>query len=182
MSESRNEAVATFAGGCFWCIEAQFQQLMGVEKVVSGYIGGHIEKPTYKEVCSGTTGHAEACNVYYNPEEISYDELLAVFWTAHDPTTLNRQGNDVGTQYRSAIFYHTNEQKEKAEAYKSKLDEQQIFDNSIVTEIVPYSEFYEAEIEHQDYYKNHSLQPYCMFVIKPKLDKIQQVFSEKLKI
>lgn len=179
-TENKKHEIATFAAGCFWCVEAPFQQLKGVEKVVSGYIGGHVANPTYREVCSGSTGHAEACNVYYNPEEVSYDELLAVFWTIHDPTTLNRQGNDVGTQYRSAIFYHNEEQKQKAESYKGKLNEEKAFDDPVVTEISPYTDFYEAEAEHQDYYNNHTLQPYCMFVIKPKVEKVRAVFAGKV--
>lgn len=173
-------AVATFAGGCFWCIEAQFQLLDGVTKVESGYIGGHTDNPSYEEVCSGATGHAEACNVHYDTNKISFDELLEVFWIGHDPTTLNRQGNDVGTQYRSAIFYHSYEQKEKAEAYKQKLNESKVFDNPVVTEIAPYTKFYVAEISHQDYYKNNPAQPYCIFVVQPKIDKIKKVFAHKL--
>lgn len=176
-----NLSIATFASGCFWCTEAQFQKLKGVEKVVSGYIGGHVKNPTYREVCSGTTGHAEACNVYYDPQQITFDELLATFWVAHDPTTLNRQGNDVGTQYRSAIFYHNEEQKQKAEGYKQKLNDEKAFSNPVVTEISPYTDFYEAEAEHQDYYINNSTQPYCMFVIQPKLEKIKQLFANKVK-
>lgn len=173
--------VATFAGGCFWCIEAVFQQLKGVEKVVSGYIGGHKENPTYKEVCSGETGHAEAANIYYNSDLISYDELLEAFWVAHDPTTLNRQGNDVGTQYRSAIFYHNDDQREKAESYKKKLNEENAFGNPVVTEITKYDTFYEAEDLHQNYYNNNSQQGYCVFVIKPKVDKVRAVFANKVK-
>lgn len=181
MSGDTNLPIATFAAGCFWCVEAQFQQLHGVQKVVSGYIGGHVDNPTYQQVCSGTTGHAEACNVFYDPSVISYDELLEVFWIAHDPTTLNRQGNDVGTQYRSAIFYHNEEQQQKAEQYKQKLNAEKAFNNPVVTEISPYTTFYDAELDHQDYYNNNSTQPYCMFVIQPKLEKIKQVFAGRLK-
>lgn len=173
--------IATFAAGCFWCVEAQYQQLKGVEKVESGYIGGHVENPTYKQVCTGSTGHAEACNIYYDPSQISYDELLAAFWTAHDPTQLNRQGNDVGTQYRSAIFYHNEEQKKKAEDYKRKLNEENAFNNPVVTEIVPYTKFYKAEDYHQNYYNENGSQSYCVFVVKPKLDKFKKVFKDKLK-
>ncbi len=173
--------IATFAAGCFWCVEAQYQQLDGVEKVESGYIGGHVDNPTYKDVCSGTTGHAEACNIYYDPEKITYDELLAAFWVAHDPTTLNRQGNDVGTQYRSAIFYHNEEQKQKAEEYKRRLNEEKAYDNPVVTEISPYTKFYTAEGYHQNYYNDNPNQGYCMFVVKPKLDKFKKVFADKLK-
>lgn len=178
--KSRQE-VATFAAGCFWCVEAQYQQLEGVTKVESGYIGGHVEDPTYKQVCTGNTGHAEACNIYYDPSLISYDELLAAFWVAHDPTTLNRQGNDVGTQYRSAIFYHNEEQQQKAESYKKKLNEEKAFSGPIVTEIVPYTKFYKAEDYHQDYYNENPNQGYCQFVVKPKMDKFKKVFADKLK-
>lgn len=184
MTKQENGAkleVATFAAGCFWCVEAQYQQLDGVEKVESGYIGGHVENPTYKQVCTGTTGHAEACNIYYDPNKISYDELLAAFWVAHDPTQLNRQGNDVGTQYRSAIFYHSEEQKQKAEEYKRRLNEEKAYDNPVVTEISPYTKFYKAEEYHQDYYNQNGEQPYCVFVVKPKLDKFKKVFADKLK-
>lgn len=173
--------VATFAAGCFWCVEAQYQQLEGVEKVESGYLGGHVENPTYKEVCGGNTGHAEACNIYYDPSKISYDELLAAFWVAHDPTTLNRQGNDVGTQYRSAIFYHNDEQKQKAEDYKKKLNEEKAYSNPVVTEISPYTTFYKAEDYHQDYYNQNPNQGYCQFVVKPKMEKFKKVFADKLK-
>lgn len=173
--------VATFAAGCFWCVEAQYQQLEGVEKVESGYLGGHVENPTYKEVCGGNTGHAEACNIYYDPSKISYGELLAAFWVAHDPTTLNRQGNDVGTQYRSAIFYHNDEQKQKAEDYKKKLNEEKAYSNPVVTEISPYTTFYKAEDYHQDYYNQNPNQGYCQFVVKPKMDKFKKVFADKLK-
>lgn len=173
--------VATFAAGCFWCVEAQYQQLKGVEKVESGYIGGSVPNPTYKQVCTGNTGHAEACNIYYDPSIISYDELLAAFWTAHDPTQLNRQGNDVGTQYRSAIFYHNDEQKQKAEDYKRKLNEEKAYNDDVVTEISPYSTFYKAEDYHQNYYNDNPSQGYCVFVVKPKLDKFKKVFKDKLK-
>lgn len=181
MEQNKNLEIATFAAGCFWCVEAQYQQLDGVEKVESGYIGGHVDNPTYKQVCTGTTGHAEACNIYYNPEKITYDELLAAFWVAHDPTTLNRQGNDVGTQYRSAIFYHNEEQKQKAEEYKRRLNEEKAYDNPVVTEISPYTKFYVAEEYHQNYYNENGTQPYCVFVVKPKLDKFKKVFADKLK-
>lgn len=173
--------VATFAAGCFWCIEAQFLQLKGVQKVEPGYIGGHVPSPTYQQVCTGETGHAEAINIYYNPSLISYDELLEAFWAAHDPTQLNRQGNDVGTQYRSAIFYHNEEQKEKAEAYKKELNDKNVFNNPVVTEISAYSTFYPAEDYHLNYYNHNPNQGYCVFVIKPKLDKFRKVFADKLK-
>lgn len=180
-TQQHKTEVATFAAGCFWCVEAQYQQLKGVEKVESGYIGGHTENPTYKQVCTGETGHAEACNIYYDPAIISYDELLAAFWIAHDPTQLNRQGNDVGTQYRSAIFYHDEEQKQKAEEYKKKLDEEKAFSGPIVTEISPYTKFYKAEDYHQNYYNDNPSQGYCVFVVKPKMDKFKKVFQDKLK-
>lgn len=176
-----NTDTATFAAGCFWCVEEQLKQLKGVEKVISGYTGGTIKNPTYNEVCSGLTGHAEACNVIYNPEIITYDELLEAFFQTHDPTQLNRQGNDVGTQYRSAIFYHNDEQKKLAEYYIQKLNEEEVYSSKIVTEVSPYSVFYEAEEYHQDYYENNSQKPYCQMVIKPKLDKFRKVFKEKLK-
>jgi peptide-methionine (S)-S-oxide reductase len=172
---------ATFGAGCFWCTEAQFQQLEGVVKVESGYTGGHVENPSYKEVCTGMTGHAEVTNIYYDPSKISYDELLAAFWVTHDPTQLNRQGNDVGTQYRSAIFYHDEEQKLKAEDYKRKLNEEKAYDKDVVTSIEPFVKFYKAEDYHQNYYNENSNQGYCVFVVKPKLDKFKKVFKDKLK-
>lgn len=172
---------ATFGAGCFWCTEAQFQQLQGVEKVESGYEGGSVKNPTYKEVCSGTTGHAEVCNIYYDPSKISYDELLAAFWTTHDPTQLNRQGNDVGTQYRSAIFFHNDEQRQKAEEYKQKLNTEKAWDKPVVTEIVPASTFYKAEDYHQNYYNENGQAPYCTFVVGPKVEKFKKVFAGKLK-
>jgi len=172
---------ATFGTGCFWCTEAIFEQLQGVLKVSSGYSGGHIDNPTYKAVCDGTTGHAEVVQVVYDPEKISYDELLEVFWQTHDPTTLNRQGNDVGTQYRSAIFYHNDEQKKKAEKYKAELNTSGAFNKPIVTEISPFSKFYVAENYHQDYFNNNGSQPYCTYVIRPKLEKFQKVFKDKIK-
>ncbi|ATL49978.1 peptide-methionine (S)-S-oxide reductase [Chitinophaga caeni] len=174
-------AVATFGNGCFWCSEAIFQSLEGVLKVESGYSGGTVPDPTYKEVCTGTTGHAEVIQITYDPTKISYDDLLAAFWESHDPTTLNRQGNDVGTQYRSVVFYHDDEQKEKAEYYKKKLDESGAYKDPIVTEIAPFSKFYKAENYHQDYYNLNGSQPYCHYVIKPKLEKFRKVFKDKLK-
>lgn len=172
---------ATFGAGCFWCVEAQFQQLEGVEKVESGYTGGFVDNPTYKQVCTGNTGHAEVINVYYDPSKISYDELLAAFWQSHDPTQLNRQGNDVGTQYRSVIYYHNDEQHKKAEDYKKKLNEEQAYNGPVVTEISPASKFYKAEDYHQNYYNDNGSQSYCVFVVKPKLDKFRKVFKDKLK-
>ena len=181
MNNESNIETATFANGCFWCTEAVFQELKGVEKVQSGYTGGHVKNPTYEQVCNKDTGHAEALQIDYNPDEISFDELLEVFWKTHDPTTLNRQGNDVGPQYRSAIFYHNEEQKEKAEKYKAKLDASGIFDSPIVTTIEPFTVFYPAEDYHNDYFKKHGTQPYCYFVIKPKMEKFKKVFGDKLK-
>jgi peptide-methionine (S)-S-oxide reductase len=172
---------ATFGTGCFWCTEAIFERLKGVVKVVSGYGGGNVPDPTYEEVCTGTTGHAECCQIIYDPSKISYDELLEVFWKTHDPTTLNRQGNDVGTQYRSVIFYHSPEQKEKAEHYKEKLDSSGAFSKPIVTTIEPYKNFYSAEDYHQKYYEYNGGQMYCRLVIAPKLDKFEKVFKDKLK-
>jgi peptide-methionine (S)-S-oxide reductase len=172
---------ATLATGCFWCTEAIFQELKGVLKVTSGYSGGTVPHPSYEEVCSGNTGHAECLQIIYDPKQISFDELLEVFWESHDPTSLNRQGNDVGTQYRSAIFYHNAEQKEKAEKYKAKLDQSRAYSNPIVTEIKPFSQFYAAEDYHQDYYRLHGTQPYCSFVIRPKVEKFEKVFKDKLK-
>jgi len=172
---------ATFAAGCFWCVEEQFKQLNGVTAVISGYTGGHVRNPTYRHVTTGRTGHAEACNIIYNPAEISYDELLAAFFVAHDPTQLNRQGADVGTQYRSAIFYHNDEQKKLADFYIKQLDDEEAYDEKIVTEVSPYDKFYVAEDYHQDYYVNNMNEPYCQMVIKPKLEKFRKVFKEKLK-
>ena len=177
----RKKEVATFGAGCFWCVEAVFQSLKGVQKVVSGYSGGHVKDPTYRQVCEETTGHAEVCQIYYDSEVIAFEELLEVFWSTHDPTTLNRQGNDVGTQYRSAIFYHTEVQKNLADEYKSALDASEALPNPIVTEIVPFETFYEAEEYHQEYYDLNPNQPYCTYVIKPKMDKLHKVFADKLK-
>src|SRR6266513_5767562 len=163
---------ATFANGCFWCTEAIFEELDGVISAVSGYAGGHTENPTYKQVCAGQTGHAESLQIVYDPSKISFDELLEVFWKTHDPTTLNRQGADVGTQYRSGIFYHNEEQKQKAEKYKAELDKSGAFDKPIVTEITPFTKFYPAEDYHQQYFENNeNSNPYCRIVIQPKLEK-----------
>lgn len=173
--------LATFGSGCFWCTEAVFQRIKGVAKVTSGYAGGHDKNPTYMQVCSGNTGHAEVLQVEYDPTQVSYPELLEIFWKTHDPTTLNRQGNDVGTQYRSVVFYHNDEQKRLAEEYKKKLDAAGIWDHPIVTEISPLSDFYPAEDYHQNYYNQNPYQPYCTFVIRPKVEKLEKVFKEKLK-
>ena len=179
--DPQNLDTTTFGTGCFWCTEAIFQQLEGVVKVTSGYSGGHVENPTYEQVCSKTTGHAECLNIVYDKSKITFDELLEIFWQTHDPTTLNRQGNDVGPQYRSAIFYHTPEQKEKSEKYRTELDKSGAWDNPIVTEISAVKNFYPAEDYHQNYYKNNGGQPYCYYVIRPKVDKLQKVFKDKLK-
>lgn len=187
MSTSLNSAMekvdtATFGTGCFWCTEAIFEQLNGVVRVTSGYMGGSKQNPTYEEVCSGATGHAECVQVQYEPTKISYDELLEVFFQVHDPTSLNRQGADVGTQYRSAIFYHTPAQKEKAEYYKKEVNKSGAYEKPIVTEITGASVFYPAEDYHQEYYQNNkNTNPYCSIVIRPKLEKFQKVFGKKLK-
>lgn len=184
MENTKDEGLelATFGSGCFWCAEAIFQNVEGVKKVESGYSGGKVKNPTYREVCSGLTGHAEVVQLTYDPKEISYEELLEIFWKTHDPTTLNRQGADVGTQYRSVIFYHNDKQKELAEFYKKKLEDAKAFNGPIVTEITPYSAFYKAEDYHQNYYNLNSSAPYCSFVIQPKLEKFRKVFKEKLKV
>lgn len=181
MTDEKNLETATLGAGCFWCVEAIFENLKGVESVESGYSGGDNKNPTYKEVCSGTTNHAEVCQIKFDPEVISFEELLEVFWQTHDPTTLNKQGADVGTQYRSVIFYHTNKQKELAETYKSKLIEAKVFSTPIVTEISPAVKFYIAENYHQDYYQANKSQPYCNMVITPKLEKFKKIFEQKLK-
>ncbi|HEY0299577.1 MAG TPA: peptide-methionine (S)-S-oxide reductase MsrA [Arachidicoccus sp.] len=172
---------ATFGTGCFWCTEAIFQRLKGVEKVTSGYSGGTEPNPSYEEVCSGTTGYAEACQILFDPSVISFDELLKVFWETHDPTTLNRQGNDVGTQYRSVIFYHNDEQKNKSEKYKEALLKSGAWPNPVVTAIEPYTTFFSAEKYHQNYYNSNPRQMYCQYVIKPKLEKFEKVFKDQLK-
>jgi peptide-methionine (S)-S-oxide reductase len=174
-------ATATLAGGCFWCLEAVFLRLRGVHRVESGYAGGHVENPGYRAVCSGTTGHAEVVQIEFDPEEISYRELLEVFFAIHDPTTLNRQGADVGTQYRSAIFYHDQAQQQTAERTIAELEEQKIWDDPVVTEIVPLERFYPAEDYHREYYDRNPEQGYCQVVISPKVAKLRQKFAEKLK-
>ena len=180
VEQSMNTEIATFGAGCFWCVEAVFQELKGVLKVESGYMGGAIPNPTYREVCTGTTGHAEVTRITFDPTVISYEELLEVLWTTHDPTTLNRQGADAGTQYRSAIFYHSEDQKSKAE--KSKKDvATTIWDSPIVTEIVPADTFYPAEEYHQDYYALNPNAGYCRAVISPKVAKVRATFTDKLK-
>jgi len=167
-----NNEIATFAGGCFWCMEAEFQRIPGVVHVTSGYAGGHTENPTYKQVCTGDTGFAETTQIEFDPKKISYDKMLNYFWDAHDPTTLNRQGSDTGTQYRSVIFYSNDAQKAAAE--KSKAEAQKRFKDPIVTEIVPLKKFYKAEDYHQNYYNDNQNQGYCQFVIKPKVEKLEK--------
>ena len=178
---SKNLEQIVFAGGCFWCTEAVFQQINGVEKVVSGYTGGTVKNPSYREICTGRTGHAEAIEITFDPLVVSTDTLLEVFFATHDPTTLNRQGNDKGTQYRSAIFYGTDVQKEKAETFIKLLSDNQVFENPIITEVTPLDVFYNAEEDHQNYYNENTQQPYCQFIITPKVEKVKKFYSEKLK-
>ena len=172
---------ATFGAGCFWCVEAQFQLLEGVISVQSGFSGGTMKNPSYEDVCTGQTGHAEVCHIVYDPAVISYDEMLAAFWKTHDPTQLNRQGNDKGTQYRSVIFYHNENQKMLAEKYKKELNVSGAWDKPLVTEISPFTVFYKAENYHQDYYNQNGSQGYCQYVIQPKVEKFKEVFKGKLK-
>jgi peptide-methionine (S)-S-oxide reductase len=181
MSAERKLETATLAGGCFWCVEAVFDDLRGVESVASGYAGGDVPSPSYQQVCTGATGHAEAVRIEFDPSVVSYRELLEVFFTVHDPTTLNRQGADVGTQYRSAIFYHTPEQRETAERVIAELDAEKIWDAPIVTEVVSAGEFYPAEDYHQEYFANNPNQPYCRAVVAPKVAKFRQKYLAKLK-
>jgi peptide-methionine (S)-S-oxide reductase len=174
--------VATLAGGCFWCLEAVYQQLRGVEKVQSGYTGGRVPNPTYRQVCTGMTGHAESTQITFDPRVVSYRELLEVFFTIHDPTTLNRQGADVGTHYRSAVFYHSPEQKATAEQVIAELNAAGVWSNPIVTEVAPLNEFYPAEEYHKDYYRRNREQPYCQWVIEPKVAKFRKQYLAKLKV
>lgn len=172
--------LATFGGGCFWCTEAIFQQLEGVESVVSGYSGGTVKFPSYEEICTGRTGHAEVVQIHYTPEKINYEELVEVFFKTHDPTTPNRQGNDLGTQYRSIIFYHSEEQKASAERIKAELDAAGIWNEPIVTELVPFSEFFPAEDYHQNFFIKNPNQGYCRLIIRPKLQKLEKLFASKI--
>ncbi len=176
-----NKEIISLGAGCFWCTEAIFQELKGVDKVESGYMGGQTQNPSYEDICTGETGHAEVCQITFKPEIISLTEILEVFWQIHNPTTLNRQGADVGTQYRSVIFYHNIEQKQIAEKLLTELDKSGAYNSPIVTEITQAKEFYKAENYHQNYYNQNKSQPYCSFVIKPKQDKFRQVFNAKLK-
>ena len=173
--------IATFGTGCFWCTEAIFDRVEGVTEVLPGYSGGSEKNPSYKLICSGTTKYAEVVQIKFNPEIISFDELLDIFWSIHNPTTLNRQGADIGSQYRSVIFYHNRSQKEKADNYKQKLTEAKIWEKPVVTEISPFISFHKAEKEHLDFYNNNPANGYCNFVITPKVEKFEKVFSEKLK-
>jgi peptide-methionine (S)-S-oxide reductase len=173
--------VATFAGGCFWCTEVVFLEVKGVEKIVSGFTGGFIKNPAYREVCNETTGHAEGIQITFNPKEVAYEDLLEIFFATHDPTTLNKQGADVGTQYRSAIFYHSKEQKEKAEKYIQLIEKEKLYANPIVTQIEEAGVFYLAEDYHQNYYNQNKEQGYCQYVIAPKLDKLRKYYKSKLK-
>jgi peptide-methionine (S)-S-oxide reductase len=181
--EIMNDSVqlATFAGGCFWCTEAVFLEVKGVEKIVSGFTGGFIKNPAYREVCNETTGHAEGIQITFNPKEVAYEDLLEIFFATHDPTTLNKQGADVGTQYRSAIFYHSKEQKEKAEKYIQLIEKEKLYANPIVTQIEEAGVFYLAEDYHQNYYNQNKEQGYCQYVIAPKLDKLRKYYKSKLK-
>jgi len=172
---------ATLGGGCFWCLEAVFDQLKGVQSVVSGYAGGHVDNPTYRAVCNGTTGHAEVVQIDFDPDEVTFDDVLRVFFTIHDPTTLNRQGADVGTQYRSVIFYHSDEQKSVAESVIREMTEARIWDDPIVTEVVPIERFFEAEGYHQEYFERNQNQPYCQVVVAPKVAKFRSKFLDRLK-
>ncbi|MCF8235804.1 MAG: peptide-methionine (S)-S-oxide reductase MsrA [Bacteroidales bacterium] len=181
MAQEDHYKKATFGSGCFWCTEAIFKEVKGIKEVTSGYSGGEVKNPAYREVCSGTTGHAEVIQLTYDPREVSYTELLEIFWRTHDPTTLNRQGADVGTQYRSVIFYHDEEQKHIAEQVKKELNKSGAWDKPIVTEITEIDKFYAAEEYHQDYFEKNPTEGYCQFVIGPKIEKFKKVFSEKLK-
>ncbi len=181
MNVEQGKEIATFAGGCFWCTEAVFLEIKGVEKVVSGYTGGTVKNPTYKEICTGTTGHAEAIQITYNPKIVPYKDLLEIFFSSHNPTTLNRQGADVGTQYRSEIFYHSENQKKQAEEYIALIEKERLYSDAVVTAISPAVVFYAAEDYHQNYYNQNSSQGYCQMVIAPKLEKLRKYYQSKLK-
>ncbi|TLX73650.1 peptide-methionine (S)-S-oxide reductase MsrA [Labilibacter sediminis] len=181
LSEGQKKEVTTLGAGCFWCVEAVYDQLNGVIAVESGYSGGHKENPTYKEVCAETTGHAEVCQITFNPDVISFGEILTVFWSIHNPTTLNRQGADIGMQYRSAIFYHSSEQEKVAKEQVKLINEQKLYSDPIVTEVTPYSSFFVAENYHKEYFENNPNQPYCRMVVGPKVEKFQKMFKDQLK-
>jgi peptide-methionine (S)-S-oxide reductase len=176
-----NEQTAVFGGGCFWCIEAVFKRMAGVKAAESGYMGGRVDNPTYRQVCGGDTGHVEVVRVRFDPDEVSYRDLLDVFFTVHDPTTLNRQGNDTGEQYRSVIYYESDQQKREAETKIAELAAQKVWSDPIVTTVEPATKFYKAEDYHQDYYENNTYQPYCQFVIAPKVQKFEKKFAEKMR-
>jgi peptide-methionine (S)-S-oxide reductase len=176
-----NEQTAVFGGGCFWCIEAVFKRMAGVKAAESGYMGGRVDNPTYRQVCGGDTGHVEVVRVRFDPDEVGYRDLLDVFFTVHDPTTLNRQGNDTGEQYRSVIFYESDEQKREAETKIAELAAEKVWPDPIVTTVEPATKFYKAEDYHQDYYENNTYQPYCQFVIAPKVQKFEKKFAEKMR-
>ncbi len=180
-TQSQNKEVATLGAGCFWCVEAVYDQLEGVISVESGYSGGTTENPTYKEVCTGTTNHAEVCQITFDPDVISFGELLTVFWSIHNPTTLNRQGADIGTQYRSAVFYHSEKQKEIAEQQIALVNAEKLYDDPIVTEVTPFEKFYQAEDYHQEYFENNPENSYCRMVVGPKVEKFQKLFKDQLK-
>ncbi len=180
-TQSQNKEVATLGAGCFWCVEAVYDQLEGVISVESGYSGGTTENPTYKEVCTGTTNHAEVCQITFDPDVISFGELLTVFWSIHNPTTLNRQGADVGTQYRSVVFYHSEKQKEIAEQQIELVNAEKLYDDPIVTEVTPFDKFYQAEDYHQEYFENNPENSYCRMVVGPKVEKFQKLFKDQLK-
>ncbi|MGC9467316.1 MAG: peptide-methionine (S)-S-oxide reductase MsrA, partial [Anaerolineae bacterium] len=180
--QTQNRETATLGGGCFWCLEAVYEQVVGVEDVVSGYAGGDVPNPSYELVCTGRTGHAEVVQVTFDPSAISYRDILEIFFSIHDPTTLNRQGADVGTQYRSVIFYHSDRQKEVAEAMIEELTEAKVYEDPIVTQVEPFEAFYPAEPYHQEYYRQHRQQPYCRVVITPKVAKFQKHFTDRLKV
>ena len=181
-NESKNLEVATLAAGCFWCTEAAFNIIRGVESIEPGYTGGSVPNPSYEQVSTGTTGHAEAAQIFFDPKVISYKEILEIYFAMHDPTSLNRQGADVGTQYRSTIFYHSSEQKNTAEKLINELNKEGIWNKPIVTEVVPLEKFYKAETYHKDYYEKHPKEPYCQVVIAPKIAKLQQRFFDKIKV
>jgi peptide-methionine (S)-S-oxide reductase len=181
-NNNNNETgIATLANGCFWCTEAIFKKLKGVKSILPGYAGGTVKNPSYNQVCTGSTGHAESIHIKFDPAVISFEKILDIFWHTHDPTTLNRQGNDIGTQYRSAIFYHDEKQKEIAEKSKKDLEQEHVYKDPIVTEITPFKNFYVAEDYHKDYYENHKNDPYCNFVIDPKLYKLLQRYGNEVK-
>ncbi len=179
--QSQNKEVTTLGAGCFWCVEAVYDQLEGVISVESGYSGGKTINPTYKEVCNGDTEHAEVCQITFNPDVISFNEILTVFWSVHNPTTLNRQGADIGTQYRSVVFYHSDEQKRIVEEQIKVINDQKLYEDPIVTEVSPFTKFYIAEKYHQEYFENNPNQPYCSMVVGPKVEKFKKLFKDKLK-